>query len=95
MSAKHTPGPWAVDWNHGSIYVETLLGNDDSICEVHKRGSALERVANSRLIAAAPEGFEAAQEALIALEAAPDSKCVKRARQMLTSFISNVTGKQS
>jgi hypothetical protein len=60
MGTQHTPGPWGVQDDHGRRYVETLKGNDDSICEVHRRAkggilSDAEFHANARLIAAAPE----------------------------------------
>lgn len=55
MAAQHTPGPWGVQDDHGRRYVETLQGNDDTICEVHKRDKKGEQAANAILIAASPE----------------------------------------
>lgn len=70
MSSKHTPGPWAVhdhptDPNQFGHHVTTVDGL--TICSVTyqlpvqtaKGAKEATRVANARLIAAAPEMFEA------------------------------------
>jgi len=63
--ARHTPGPWyarpaAAFYGQYFIYFDKL-GNDLTTCEEERR-------ANARLIAAAPELFEACEKALSALE---------------------------
>lgn len=60
MEAKHTPGPWFVQDDHGKRYIETC-GNDDTIAEIHRRRSkgsvysCPEAWRNASLIAAAPD----------------------------------------
>lgn len=69
--AKHTPGPWEVIPQHGAgpmIARRYETGKQMSptglrlVCHVLQRGSSLQQdVANSRLIAAAPELLEAGE----------------------------------
>lgn len=61
MDAKHTPGPWQV--NHGDQFqvcdADGKVRGCSPIATMH--GSASEKRANARLIAAAPELLEVAQ----------------------------------
>lgn len=61
---KHTPGPWIVDdWQYqqaGREHVPTIRTNTDAVAEALSLWSELadrelERLANARLIAAAPD----------------------------------------
>lgn len=83
MSAGHTPGPW-----HDLDIGEIVPSDDDGfphetvrICFMATAGSdptAAERIeANARLIAAAPELLEVAQQALFWLEGAARQKAVE------------------
>ena len=56
MSKKHTPGPWKVF--DESLVVGPHDGTTDNIASVRSRSDG-SRIANSRLIAAAPEMHEA------------------------------------
>lgn len=79
MSSKHTPGPWAVhdhptDPNQFGHHVTTVDGL--TICSVTyqlpvqtaKGAKEATRVANARLIAAAPELLEALQRIVDAVD---------------------------
>jgi hypothetical protein len=65
MTAKHTPGPWRVgrpkrilDMDaRGAVYIH---GKDVTIASVLDG----EREANAKLLAAAPDGFEAAENTI-------------------------------
>ena len=61
---KHTPGPWTTDW--GFILAQRADGRDNYIAETVKSDEEAlyiedieEREANSHMLAAAPEMFEA------------------------------------
>lgn len=61
MSAKHTPGPWSINYDceyakHGQLSIET---NDFFIALVD--AGVIAQQANARLIAAAPELLQALQ----------------------------------
>lgn len=77
QEAAHTPGPWTIQDDHGSRWIETTTSNDP-IAEVHRRNTSVGRHrdiefdANARLIAAAPEQHAALLEAEAALEIAVD-----------------------
>ena len=69
--SKHTPGPWRVeDWQYpatGREHVPTVQTDTDAIAEAlplwhDTEDREAERLANARLIAAAPELLEALQE---------------------------------
>jgi hypothetical protein len=66
--AKHTPGPWRIFTNtDGSklIGIGELTGDGIADCGFGLwRGGEAEAIANARLIAAAPEMFEALQDIL-------------------------------
>lgn len=66
---SHTPGPWEADDNEG-FSIWRVYGGSKSIAEVI--GDSAEADANARLIAAAPEMFEALCGAWMALSGAPD-----------------------
>jgi hypothetical protein len=62
---KHTPGPWAVDDNHGRRYIEPG-SSDEPVAEVCKKKGG-EYLANAHLIAAAPDllaALEACESAM-------------------------------
>lgn len=82
--AKHTPAPWAVDWdmNH-AVCVYTIDGH---------RPGALEASANAKLIAAAPEMLAELREML---EWALTEKAPLRAQEIasIRAVIAKATGK--
>ena len=63
--SKHTPGPWWIDWNVSRL---DIFSSDAATLVATLRRSALSEgidetaKANARLIAAAPELFEALRE---------------------------------
>jgi hypothetical protein len=52
MRQKHTPGPWGVG---GNSRAPTVVSNAGTICDLMNKQPETERVANARLIAAAPD----------------------------------------
>ena len=62
MKAKHTTGPWVIDWNVSRL---DIFGADETTLVASLRRSPLSQAideaarANARLIAAAPEMYEA------------------------------------
>ena len=73
MSAGHTPGPWfAAEAAYTSLSIRSAIGTVCSIQfhrHVTKPGISKEmKIANARLIAAAPMLLEAAQDALDAFQ---------------------------
>ena len=68
-TAQHTPGPWrATQGQLGSI---VLVGvNGRAVAKIFRDGNRDDFEANARLIAAAPELLEAAQELLLYVGAA-------------------------
>ncbi len=73
---KHTPGPWELSNDHKpSPYVIRQVGRFGGLASVKFRGfnkterAREEQTANARLIAAAPDLFEAVQRALRVAEA--------------------------
>ncbi len=74
MSAMHTPGPWRIEPNEGRFCWSQINGDGwGSLAQVCTRlvGDDFdhpEGVANARLIAAAPELYEALENAVNALE---------------------------
>jgi len=88
--SKHTPGPWKVGQYLGSLssfYVHMDVGDKgrgsnvvDAVCGI----DADERLANARLIAAAPCLLEALRDAMDALVIhAPDSWVLTQARDAI------------
>lgn len=86
-AAKHTPGPWEIDFSKTGYPYAIKAPNEDN----HKAGrvgisvlrwasftmpSSAEALANARLIAAAPELLEALRGALKALDAIGDEMTV-------------------
>lgn len=59
MSAAHTPGPWAEPCNFGSTRFEVQGGG--------RQVAVVNKIADARLIWAAPDLFESANAALDAL----------------------------
>jgi len=62
MEAKHTTGPWVIDWNVSRL---DIFGSDETTLVASLRRSPLSQAideaarSNARLIAAAPEMYEA------------------------------------
>ena len=62
METKHTPGPWVIDWNVSRL---DIFGADETTLVASLRRSSLSQAideaarSNARLIAAAPEMYEA------------------------------------
>ena len=62
MEAKHTTGPWVIDWNVSRL---DIFGADETTLVASLRRSSLSQAideaarSNARLIAAAPEMYEA------------------------------------
>jgi hypothetical protein len=57
--AKHSPGPWRLDFNDGSMRVLAAGGPDPVVAHSLGDASIPEYLADARLIAAAPEMLEA------------------------------------
>lgn len=57
MSAEHTPGPWAADGCN-------IIASGYIVATVHWHSGASHEAANARLIAAAPDLFDALNVAL-------------------------------
>jgi hypothetical protein len=101
MSA-HTPGPWSHSYRKGhdgmnrhEVYDkdgETIATLAWYPVKVDANTTTTNRPENASLIAAAPDGLDAAREALIALVAAPNSVAVQIARRKLKAFIAKATG---
>ena len=68
MEAKHTPGPWTTDDIDQSDFYRCVIGENKIVCRVRLKGfmgNNLEHAeANARLIAAAPELYDALRELL-------------------------------
>jgi hypothetical protein len=62
MSTKHTPGPWTIHTD--GLGITFIAAPEGSVAELH---GAPEKVANARLIAAAPELLSALGNALAVL----------------------------
>jgi hypothetical protein len=55
--SKHTPGPWEVNRGDGLFVAREDTESDlDAIAKIYYQGG--EELANARLIAAAPDGYE-------------------------------------
>jgi hypothetical protein len=83
--SKHTPGPWHLfERNH--LCIESDTGNV-ALCNLARNSEA-----DARLIAAAPDGLEAAHVALVELEAVEkEIGIASRAVPMLKAFIAKAT----
>jgi hypothetical protein len=97
MSAKHTPGPWEIDFTeYGgfAVFVPPShdMGHSLVIC---RRGPWIVREeqshANARLIAAAPELLEALEDAAMELDDAGKREAANVAR----AAIEKATGGQA
>jgi hypothetical protein len=93
----HSPGPW-----HVSRYIERVVSSGpvvirDSLDEVIATIDNLDTGADARLIAAAPDGLEAAMFAyLVLLQLSPTSSLLRAANQQtyckLRDFIAKASG---
>jgi hypothetical protein len=63
MSTKHTPGPWTIHTD--GLGITFIAAPEGSVAELH---GAPEKVANARLIAAAPELLSVAKTLLLYVE---------------------------
>lgn len=68
--AKHTPGPWRIDYNQGDIWIGPHINGGPEVLTVVNMptrayaGPALQaRIADARLIAAAPDMSDALRAA--------------------------------
>lgn len=91
----HTPGPWRVI---GDTDILALEGTPSSIVVASTKffegpPTSWER-ANAALIAAAPDGLEAARFALSVLRANPVELSERMAIERLEAFIAKATGAQ-
>jgi len=74
---KHTEGQWYMDWNSGQIEVcvqdKAVPSHEVTIARVEHNigGGEKQAEANANLIAAAPDGFEAAKQAVNVLRRLP------------------------
>jgi hypothetical protein len=82
---KHTPGPWTED-PEGLVAVSIEGGDGSVVCDVHGAANDARCEANARLIAAAPEMFEAMGEVQSLLYSADNAetlemkaKCIRKA----------------
>ena len=69
-NAAHTPGPWSYNRDEGGEHGHVVSTGEYNICELPDAGDGAspDTEANARLIAAAPDLFEAAERALQALQ---------------------------
>lgn len=93
---KHTPGPWAIDWNIGRLDIHSS-GPLIATVPRNVRDDEADRVAqqNARLIAAAPELLSALQAIVTSLADHDDEGMIEHAEQMVTAraAIAKATGK--
>lgn len=82
---KYTPGPWCLDVepsDDGTFFVQTPEGRDGQcIAEVYNQTTP-DTVANARLIAAAPELYEALRSLLAEVEADREAEDPQARTQM-------------
>ncbi|QQE08819.1 hypothetical protein IC580_22210, partial [Cupriavidus sp. ISTL7] len=94
--AKFTPGPWA--GNDGYAFVRTACPDQYAVAAVYGQfGTAATdetAIANSRLIAAAPELFEAAAAAMQCIGELSPTQARVEVAQMLQSAIAKALGSQ-
>lgn len=102
--SKHTPGPWFAQAGYLTIY-NLSDGNVGTTCAIAKvlrdQPGDDEAEANARLIAAAPELYDAAANALdtllsccVAGDGVDDRNAMLEAQQMLRAAIRKATGKE-
>lgn len=103
--SKHTPGPWSSSKRDDAVFVPLKSIDCERIgfciCFVNTDNKSIndEAKANARLIAAAPELLEAADNALNTLIACcvsaggvDDRRTILEAQQMLRAAIAKATG---
>lgn len=103
MSAQHTPGPWGVFADGGdcpgieadSFSVVVYGKSDEDDCGVQGRSDG-EKLANARLIAAAPELLAKLNEVLDFYDALPSEHADGEAELLdsVTALITKTTGEQ-
>ena len=72
MVAKHTPGPWTIQWGrNGNEYPIAIHNGTANVVNAISRPAQDEATANAHLIAAAPEMYETLQK-MVADEAFED-----------------------
>lgn len=97
MKAQHTPGPWRVNAKVKTSVEQTSAGQGINLiahtedCDgIRKRE---EDYANARLIAAAPEMFEALQIAHAMLRRPEAERGESRVSNMINDLIAKIEGK--
>ena len=69
--SKHTPGNWgAFDMGHGTVFIQKLPSLESPVSTIALVEGLMkdeENLANARLIAAAPDGLEAAKVAYVSI----------------------------
>lgn len=90
----HTPGPWVIDWETGTIHAQNVAGGMH-IAEARRGHMPWEqRQANVRLIAAAPEllaALESARDGFAAIMQRCEEETVTRiARNMLGNVCASI-----
>lgn len=100
--SKHTPGPWFAQAGYLTIYnlSDGTVGTTCALAKVLREQPGDDQAeANARLIAAAPELYDAAEAALNALLACcvpaggvDDRKAIVEAQWMLRAAIRKATG---
>jgi len=101
MRNNHTPGPWQVlkrGYNQYAVdkfpATSPLVGSDAPICvmiaDEREDANAKE---NARLIAAAPDMYEAIREALVTFQCNPDWRDEDKAMNMMRDAIKKAEGK--
>jgi len=94
MGAQHTPGPWEID--HVDLSSWHILGPTNGffadVLGTINDTDTLQGEANARLIAAAPDGLELAQEFLAFAESGAGFCYPLGSLQKLRAFVSRARG---
>lgn len=96
-TVQHTPGPWATDDHLGTPY-NISDKHGDAVALTQQRilslsGTDPERLANSRLIAAAPDLLEAARLAVIELGYVAHAEAESNALPLLRAATAKAEGR--
>lgn len=93
---KPTPAPWKVEITPGlrDTVVVVNGGDDEMVCECYE-GRLEERMANARLIAAAPDLLEALRSMLTNCHDADRDDAIRKAVVASHAAISKATGEKA